>query len=202
MGLFVFGMFGILTNIYLGTSLIQEISEKRLYIILVRPISRTSLLLGKFSGTCLVLLSVFFAASGVWLFILYINQVPITLLHFLTLFFLLGEWIILASASLFFAVFTTPLLHGLFLFAFAFFGHYSKDLILYSTAHSNIFIKKTLLCLYYFIPNLELINFKGAMLYNEAISLGNIASGFLLVVLWTLILFTGSGIVFSKIKLL
>jgi len=198
MGLFLFGLFGILSNIYMGNLFIQEIRKKQLNVILVRPISRTLFLSGKFFGILLVLMSIFLTASSVWLLILKINQVAIAQAHYWALVFLFGEWMVIASASLLFAVFTSPLLHGFFVFFFAFFGHYSKDLIVYSATQANLALKQLILWLYYAIPNLELVNFRRQMLYDQAITIQNLTTGGILVLLWTLVLFTGASVIFSK----
>jgi len=112
-----------------------------------------------------------------------------------------AEWLIITSASLFFAVFTTPILHGMFIFSISFFGHFSKALVLYSSENINFILQKSLLFLYYSIPNLELLNFKTAMLYQEKITPEEIFSALFLTASWSLLFIIGACIIFSKRKL-
>ena len=198
MGAFCFGLFGILSNIYLGNILIQDITKKRLNIILTRPVSRSMFLTGKFFGMALVLATVFGIAAAAWIFLLRINEVTIKPAHGWILIFFYGEWLIIAASSIFFAAFTSPLLHAFFVFFFTFFGHYSWDLVLYSTTQTNIALKQLFVWLYYIIPNLEQINFRKHMLYESPIAVESILSGAGLVLLWVTVLLSGACIIFSK----
>ncbi len=200
-GFFFFGIFGLLTNIMIGSSLIREINEKRVYMIMVRPIGRTTFLIGKFIGNSFALLSIFLPVTLIWGLLIFLNHIDLSYLHIITLAFILGEWIIIAAASLFFATFTTPLIHGLFLFFIMFAGHFSRDLIIYSTTSSYSLVKELSIYLFYIIPNLELINFRTAALYNQTIETGQIFSGLAIVTCWTGALVACAAIIFSRKKL-
>ncbi|WP_320041318.1 hypothetical protein [uncultured Desulfobacter sp.] len=196
-GFFCIGLFGILCNIFMGGVFIREINEKNIYLILVRPIKRSTFVVGKFLGHCLTLVTIFVCASLIWYFILTINFVPVTPIFFTATLFILGEWIIIASISLFLGSFTTPLLHAIFLFSFVFIGHFSKDIVLYSITNTSLWLKNILIYSYYAIPNLELLNFKTTAIYSHPVDISQLFAALLLVCSWSVVFITGACIIFS-----
>ncbi|MBF0378597.1 MAG: hypothetical protein HQK72_14135 [Desulfamplus sp.] len=198
-GLYIFGIFGVLVNIYLSVSFMQEINAKRFYIILVRPVSTFQFLAGKYIGMCMLLLTLFLLMSLIWfLFILSNSFIQLTYLHALTLFFIFAEWTIIAAASVCFALFTNPLLQSLIVVSLYFFGHHSNDIYLYAQTKVHILTKQILMGLYYSIPNLELMNFRTIMLYGGDVEFKQILSALMIALLWIAVFFTASCTLFAK----
>ncbi|SLM33157.1 membrane hypothetical protein [Desulfamplus magnetovallimortis] len=196
-GLYCFGIFGILCNIYLSINFIQEINSKRFFLILVRPVSAFQFVSGKCLGMCILLLNIFFLMSVIWIVLLMSNNIKINPLYALTLMFIFAEWMIIAFASLFFSLFTTPLVQSLIVTAFYFVGHHSYDIYLYSqTKNIQAIMKNILTGIYYVIPDLELLNFRYSLIYNEIISFEQISHALLITLAWLFVFFTASYIVF------
>lgn len=178
MGFAVIGFWGLLAVLYLGSNLVrQEIKKQTVYLVLSRPVGRVTFLMGKFLGMMLVLLVLFVLLVFSWLLLLWAKNIPITSQHFWALGFILGEWILLASFSLFFAAFTSSLLHNFFLVGITFLGHWSNDLRIFALNAESLWTQKLLKIIYYFLPNLEALNFREAALYKETVDPGLLLQG-------------------------
>lgn len=199
-GFFCMGLFGIICNVFMGGGFIREISEKNIYLILVRPVSRSTFVIGKFLGHCFTLVTIFGCASAIWFFILTINHVPVNDIFFTAVVMILGEWMVIASMSLFLGSFTSPLLHAIFLFSFVFIGHFSKDIVLYATTNTSTWLEKILLYSYYAIPNLELLNLRTAAIYSHPMDVSQLCIGIVLICSWSVVFITGTCTVFSLKK--
>lgn len=160
-GFWTLGIWGVIAVIYLGSGVVKrEIQQKTIYLVLSRPMNRPTFIFGKYVGIILVLLSIFLMLSVAWLVLLQFHGIRIHLQHFIALGFIFGEWLLLAAISLFFASFTSPLLHNFFLVGITFLGHWSNDLRLFADNAQSIWLKKFLMGLYYALPNLEALNFR------------------------------------------
>ena len=202
-GFWVIGIWGLISVLYLGSNIVrQEIYQKTIYFVLSRPVHRTTFLLGKFFGMVIVLASLFVILALCWLLLLLSKGVPLNAGHLIALGFIFGEWVLLASFSLFFAAFTSPLLHNFFLVGLSFLGHWSRDLYLFSQNAESAIAKSLLSVIYHVLPNLDALNFRQAALYNEPINAGMLmlAGGVLLA--WMLTALVGANLVFSRRKLL
>ena len=90
-----------------------------------------------------VLAPIFCLLVLIWVILMYFNKIPLTMSHAWALIFIFGEWILISSFSLFFASFTTPVLHNFFLVGLSFLGHYSNDLRLFADNASVVWLKQT-----------------------------------------------------------
>jgi Cu-processing system permease protein len=203
-GFWVMGIWGLFAVIYLGSNIVrQEIERHTVYLILSRPVNRPTFLSGKFTGMVLVLFSAFCLLAAAWLAVMQFKAVPLTSRHFLALIFIFGEWILLAAFSLFFASFTSPLLHNFFLVGITFLGHWSNDLRLFAELADTIWIKNLLKGIYYVLPNLEALNFREAALYpNEIISSALIVEATGVLICWISAALIAANIIFVRRKLL
>ena len=203
MGFWLLGMWGLVAVLYMGSNIVRnEIQRHTVYLILSRPVSRTTFLLGKFFGMLLVLLSGFVLLSAVWLLLMVGSGIPMTGFHLLALLFIGGEWGLMAAFSLFFASFTSPMLHNLFLVGITFLGHWSNDLKLFASNTSEVWLQYLLKSLYYLLPNLEALNFREAALYNVPVSSALLLEGALVLAGWTGAALIAADLIFSRRRLL
>lgn len=202
-GFWVLGIWGLISVIFLGSNIIrQEIRCKTVYLILSRPVNRVTFLSGKFSGMLIVLIAVFSMLAISWLIILNLMSISITPQHFWALIFIFGEWVLLASFSLFFSTFTTPVLHNFFLAGITFLGHWANDLYLFAKNTEEIWLKILLKTVYYVLPNLEAFNFRAAAVYNEALPHTLLLEAAFVLLCWILTIQIAANLIFSNRKLL
>lgn len=169
-GFWIIGMWGLITTVFLGIASIQrEIQKKTVYMIFSRPVERYVFILGKFCGILIVMMMVNSVLSLVFIIQLSLAGEVISLKLCLALVSIFLEWVVLAGFSLFFSVFTSPLLHGFFLSSIYFMGHWSNYLYAFAYNTENLFYKYVLIVMYNGFPNLEALNYRTLALYDETI---------------------------------
>lgn len=203
MGFWVLGMWGLLAMLYLGAGIVRrEFQQKTVYLILSRPVHRATFLLGKFSGISLVLATLFVVLALFFGMLLALSSITIQTQHAWAIAFIFGEWILLASLSLFFASFTSPILHNFFLVGFTFLGHWSGDLRIFAENVEEPFLKNFLLGLHYGLPNLEILNFRKEALFDLPIPPDVILQGMVVLFFWILTLLVTANVIFSRRRIL
>jgi len=203
MGFWILGIWGLISVGYLGANIVgKEIQQKTIYLILSRPVSRTTFISGKFAGTVMVLTTAFVLLASVWLLLVKLQAVDLTLMYLWALIFIWGEWILLASVSLFFATFTSPMLIGFFLTGIYFLGHWSRDLYMFAVNAKGALIKTVLKLIYFLIPNLEVLNFREAAIYGESVSVTVLLEGAAVLIGWIVVVLVSANLIFSRRKLL
>lgn len=203
MGYWIMGMWGLIAVLYLGSGIIKhELQRKTVYLVLSRPVDRPTFMLGKFFGMVLVLASAFALLAAAWLLLAASRGISLTAAHFWALGFIFGEWMLLAALSLFFASFTSPLLHNFFLISVAFLGHWSNELKIFADNAKTDTLKFLLNALYYLLPNLEALNFREAALYNDVIGQTVIWQGALVLFGWTATALIAANLIFMRRRLL
>jgi len=202
-GFWILGVWGLLAVLYLGSNMVKnEIKHKTVYLILSRPVTRVTFMMGKYCGMLLVLGTAFAMLTLAWIFILYLNGIPFMVAHAYAVLFIFGEWMFLAALSLFFASFTSPLLHNFFLIGISFLGHWSNDLRILASNLESPGLKSLLLAIYYLLPNLEALNFREAAIYRQDIALQFILNSAGLLLGWILSALIAANIVFFNRKLI
>ena len=194
----MFGTWGLGATIYLGANIIkQEYHRRTVYLILSRPVTRSAFLTGKFLGIVLVLLCIFCSLFLFTVLIFKIVPIQITPMHLLAMLFIFGEWILLAAMSIFFAAFTSPVLQAIFMVSIYFSSHWSRDLYIFASNSHNIVLKNTLSFIYYTLPNLEALNFRGEALYGRVVPHQLLFEGGLVLICWTAVFFAAANLIFS-----
>jgi len=203
MGFWVIGLWGLFTVLYLGANIIsRELKHHTIYMVLSRPVNRSVFLIGKFTGMLIVLFVIFLLLSTMWLGLLLFENIDISITHFVALGFIFGEWVLLAALSLFFASFTSPLLHNFFLFGITFLGHWSNDLRLFAENAKDIWLQYILKIIYLILPNLEALNFREHALYQQNISFPLCSEGVVVLFFWICSALAAANFIFARRKLI
>ena len=201
-GFFFIGFWGLLTSVFLGATVVnKEIQDKTLYLLLVRPMSRGTYLIGKWLGLVATLLIIFVGISSVFLINLKMNGIAILIPHFMALACIFMEWCLLATFSLMFSTFTTPFLNGLFVYCVWMLGHLSNDLLIYYRNVSDQSYSILLKIIHMIIPNLEAINFRSDVIYGKSIEPVLFGMALSVSVLWIVTILILSATIFSFRKL-
>lgn len=202
-GFWILGVWGLVIVLYLGSNIVrQEIQRKTVYLVLSRPVHRGTFLLGKFAGMLVVLSAEFILLSLAWIIVLKISAVEISGLHVWALAFIFGEWILLSAFSLFFATFTSPLLHNFFLVGVAFLGHWSQDLRSLVENVPSQAAKLMFNLIYHLLPNLDALNFRAAALYQEPVEADIFINALVVLLLWIISALIGANLIFMRRRLL
>ena len=171
LGLSTLSFFGLLVTIVVGGALVhQEIDKRSIYIVLARPVGRTSYLLGKWlglvatlAGTGLVLGAVLAAAAwqlrGPEALLPVVQSVYLTCLSFCTL----------CSLAIFFSALSTPLLSSLYTIGMYVAGWWVLDLRDMAEQLGG-FPGMALSVASHVLPNLEVFNARLAVAHLEPVA--------------------------------
>jgi ABC-type transport system involved in multi-copper enzyme maturation permease subunit len=158
--------------IFIGSTLLgKEIESRTLYMILSRPISRTSFMTGKVLGLSSVLIINTLVLSTVSLIIYYFLGGKINLLMFWAAWFLLIEAFIMMLFAVLFSLLTNNSLAIIYTLTVWIVGHSlsaASNSLFAKLSNFWSFILKVISCL---IPDLEKINLKDFLIYEQTISL-------------------------------
>jgi len=155
-------IFGLLISIFLGISLVsKEISRRTIYTILSKPIRRWEFLLAKYIGLSLTLLLNTVVMSLVLSGTLRLVGEHFTMQIFIPIGMIYLECLVVMAVAMLFSTFTTATLSAIFTIAIYVSGQFSSDLVGFSQNQKfSLANKKTMMFIYYTVPNLDYFNFK------------------------------------------
>lgn len=167
-GLGIMSLSNLAIAIFIGSTLLsKEIEQRTLYMVLSRPISRVSFLLGKIAGLSTVLL-LNSAVLGSLSIILFIQQGGAYQPLFLwTLFFAFLEALIVMVFAVFFSLITSMTLSVICTFAVCVTGHALNETSKIFFLKITPVFKAIVDACYFFIPNLYKLNLKDFLLYQQ-----------------------------------
>jgi ABC-type transport system involved in multi-copper enzyme maturation permease subunit len=159
--------FSVLIAILIGGRLVYKEMEKRtLYLILSRPVSRTTFIVGKYLGLMLVLFDSLVIMTGVFYLFLLLLHIPASYLLLWSLVLTFFEVAIITALAIFFSTFSTPITSAIFTFVLYFIGHLTPDLKSLARIAKSPVVSFLSDILYYFLPNLANFNIKAQVVHN------------------------------------
>ncbi|MEA9354663.1 ABC transporter permease subunit [Bacteriovorax sp. PP10] len=171
-GLGIMSLSNLAIAIFIGSTLLsKEIEQRTLYMILSRPISRTSFLLGKILGLSSVLL-LNTLILGILSIFLFMQQggTGQALFPWVLLFSFFEALIILVFA-VFFSLITNVTLSVICTFAICVTGHALNETSRLILVKLSPVLKLIIDTCFFFIPNLYKLNLKDFLLYQQTIDL-------------------------------
>ncbi len=185
--------------IVLGSNLLQkEIDSKTLYMILSRPISRSSFIVGKFLGlsTVLVINTALLGCAGIS-FYLFLGGEYNNLL-FIAVFFCLIESFILLLFGVLFSLITTTTMSVVCTISILVFGHLITDTTTAFFTKLTPFFVQTLKVASWVIPDLEKFNIKDFIIYKQSLPDLYLLNSFLYGICFIILLFLVINLIFQK----
>lgn len=123
-------IFGLITTLFLGSSLIyNEISKNTILLLLSKNPSRTTFILGKFFGFSAILLLLYFILWIAFLWVIWMHWLAFDPVYFIVLLFSYLKILIVLSLLLLFSTFMSPFISLLI------------SLAVYLLAHTIVFVK-------------------------------------------------------------
>ncbi|MCX5782492.1 MAG: ABC transporter permease subunit [Elusimicrobia bacterium] len=143
------------------TLILEEMEQKTIYLVLTRPVSRSSYLIGRFTGLLAAVLCGMALMAIVHLGVLFLNGWKFTPRYILGL-CLSGEKImVIGSLALFFSLFSTSAVSSIsFTVFFWILGHFSQEINFISNRTKDVIPKVLGKIIYYLIPNLQYFNLR------------------------------------------
>ncbi|TFG91206.1 MAG: hypothetical protein E4H16_00170 [Candidatus Atribacteria bacterium] len=160
-GLAGISIFGVLTVIVVGSSLVhKEIDKKAIYTVITRPVSRIEYILGKFSGIVLALTILMTALIAVMSVMVLIGRGQVTVAVFMAAYLSILEMIVMSAVVIFFSTFTSPILTSFFSLCFFVAGSLSGDLTVFADRYGGTVMRYFSKGFYYMLPNLKIFNLR------------------------------------------
>jgi Cu-processing system permease protein len=183
LGLTATSIFGVIIAVFIGIGLVsKEVERRSIYGLLVKPIHRYQLVLGKYAGLTLTLaVNVAVMAVALYAVLLYMSwgvsplvqrawdapAVDPTLLEAIVLIFV--ELMVVTAIALFFSTFSTPILSAAFTFALFIVGHFSADLRNFEQVVDSAAAARVARTLYWILPNLAQFDIKAQVVHAQAV---------------------------------
>jgi len=198
-GLATMSLTGLLMAIFIGVGLLGvEISNKTVYGVLSRPVSREAFITGKFAGLAATLIVNFILIAGVFFAGIRSLGVSVAPAVILAVVLLLVEMLLITAAAIFFSTFTTPTLAAIFTIGFYCAGHLN-DLMNIGLQHQKSAVWQTILkALNATLPNLEFFNIRTRVVYDLPIPDSFVIQAGVYGILYTLLLLLFSMLIFTR----
>jgi ABC-type transport system involved in multi-copper enzyme maturation permease subunit len=199
MGLASINVIGVIIAIFVGIGLVsKEIERRTIYTILAKPISRSQFILGKYLGLIITLGVNLVIMFDVFVFTLWMTQVPITMVLVQAVALMMVEFLVVTATALFFSTFSTPTLSAALTLGLYFIGHLTSDLKSLAEKSSSEVTKAVMTALYYLCPNLEVLNIKGQAVSGVSLAWSYQLSATLYGLLYASLLLAGAAAIFQK----
>jgi ABC-type transport system involved in multi-copper enzyme maturation permease subunit len=164
-------VFGLLIAIFVGIGLVhKEIQRRTIQILLAKPISRPSFVLGKYLGLMLVIalnMAIMTAALVGLLAVFSPTGVPWGSLVAVLL--ILVELMVVTAVAVLFSTFSTPTLSAMLTLGVWIIGRFSSDLVLLARRSEDPALKTLVTLVHMLLPNLEKFDVKHLVVYGMAI---------------------------------
>jgi ABC-type transport system involved in multi-copper enzyme maturation permease subunit len=165
-GLSAISLFGVLTAVFVGVSLVfKEIERRTIYTLLAQPVRRWQFVCGKFCGLFGVLaMNVGLMTVALGAILLVRGEAPWQLLPAVLL--ILVELAVVTAFALFFSSLTNPILAAVWTFSLYVAGHLSWSLKLLREKVPEGIARTVCDGLYWVLPNLERLNLKAEVVHG------------------------------------
>ncbi len=197
-GLATMSLSGLLLAIFIGVGMLgKEMSQKTVYHVVTKPVSRAQFVCGKFAGLLATLLLNYLMMSAIFLAtLLYLGgAVKLPLIYAILLIW--AEMSVVISASILFSTLTTPMLASFFSLAFYIAGHYNDLLSIKLVEAKGSLYPELLRAIYYILPNLEHFNVRDNIVYGIALPMSYYGLAIIYGVLYTALFLAFACIFFS-----
>ncbi|MFZ4713036.1 MAG: ABC transporter permease [Bacteriovoracaceae bacterium] len=185
--------------LFLGVGLIsQEIENRTVYMVLSRPVDRSSFLIGRILGMLGIQLLNFVILGGLALSIYILYAGTINQLIMWTLIYIFMESLIILLLVVFFSLITNKIISVSNTIILLFCGHVLNDTKLTNFLQNHIAFKWTLNLYTYIFPNFYRLNLKDFVLYEQTLPPSYLWTNFFYALFYSLFLVFVSCYIFNK----
>jgi ABC-type transport system involved in multi-copper enzyme maturation permease subunit len=162
LGLSAIEFFALLTAGFAAVTLIlEEMDSKTIYLVLTRPVARSTYLVGRYLGLLLAIYAGMLVMSCLHLGILFLKGWAFTPRYFLALFLSAEKITIIGSVALFFSLFSSSAVSSIsFTVFFWLLGHFSEEISFLGSKLAGFLPQLLVKTVYYVIPNMQLFNLR------------------------------------------
>jgi ABC-type transport system involved in multi-copper enzyme maturation permease subunit len=160
-GLGSMGVLLVVLTIFLSSGVLsREIERKTLFLVVSKPITRRTFLLGRMAGNMVTLATVLAAMGCLLLLELLVLRVPIGAVHLIALAMLWFELLVVASIGTLMSSFTGQVVSIFVTSSLYFAGHLGPDIYKLAAKAKVPALQALGKAVYYLLPNLDRLNFR------------------------------------------
>lgn len=161
-GLNAIEFFALLTIGFSAVTLVlEEMESKTIYLVLTRPVSRVTYLVGRYLGLLAAVYCGMLLMAVMHVALLKLNGWDFAMRYPLAILLSAGKIAVIGSLSLFFSLFSTSAVSSIsFTVFFWVLGHFSEEISFLSSKLQSIIPKLVLKAVYYLVPNLQYFNLR------------------------------------------
>ncbi len=171
-------------SVFFGAGFISSDMDKKLWMILTRPIRPSVFFLGRYFGLTGLLFLGWLSLSLLLVLFFVFLKIPIQLILLYALLGFLVESLFLLAFVLFFASYSQSFLVSFYCLSIFIIGHFLETLF-YFIEKMPGGLSLILSQILSFLPNLERINWKSAVVYQDQIAFSDWALSSVPIILWT-----------------
>jgi ABC-type transport system involved in multi-copper enzyme maturation permease subunit len=199
LGLAAASLFGILTTVIVGSSLIHRDIEKRtIYTVLSKPVRRGEVVLGKFLGLGALIGILILAMLVIHQLVIFTNEGTFDLSLLIAYPFALIEISVILSILLLFSSFSSSTLASIMGVIFFVIGHAMPDLKLFAESTKVPALKHMAYAFYYVLPNLENFNIRTDLVHKIPLQTDQLIFSVCYGVMYTVFLLYLTTIIFER----
>ena len=191
-------MLAVLAVFLSSAQLSREIDRRNLFLVLGKPISRGTFLLGRFAGTMLTLLALLLLMGALFCVEVYFYGTPLRVTQLTAIGMLWIELLVLSSIGFLTSSFASQYVSAIVTIAVYFAGHLSSDLYKLSERTESLVLQWVGKLAYYVIPNLTRLNFRSRATYDVPAPLSLIADSAVYGVLYSAAVLALALFLFSR----
>jgi Cu-processing system permease protein len=198
-GLATMSIAGLLLAVFIGVGLLgREVSQKTVYHVVTKPVSRSLFVCGKFAGLFATLVCTFAVMSVFFMATLHFLGGTVNTQLILAVLLIWVEMSVMISAAVLFSTLTSPLLASVYSLAFYIAGHLNDLLSLKLVESSGPLYPVLLKAIYFLVPNLEHFNIRDNVVYEIGLPPSYFGLAVAYGVLYTMLFLLLSCALFSK----
>lgn len=169
--------------VFFGSGFIAADLDKKLWMILTRPVRPSALFLGRYLGLSALLFLGWLALSSLLILFFFFLKIPIQPALFFALFGFFLESLLLLAFVFLFSSYVSSFLVLFYSLSVFVIGHFLESLF-YFAEKAPPGLKIALTQAFRFLPNLEKVNWKSAVVYQDQIPFSELAFSSLYIFLW------------------
>ena len=174
----------VILSVFFGSGLISnDLEGKVIWNVLTRPVRPALFFFGRYLALSIIIILALVALSFLLIVFFVYLKIPIQLVLFYALLGFLFESLLLLAFVLFFSSFVSNFLVLFYCLCLFIVGHFLESLFYFidkSSGALSIFLYQGIR----FFPNLEKINWKSAVVYQDSLSLQEVVTSSLYMFLW------------------
>jgi ABC-type transport system involved in multi-copper enzyme maturation permease subunit len=198
LGLSAISLFGVMTAMFVGVSLVfKEIEKRTIYTLLAQPVRRWQFVVGKYIGLALVLaMNVAVMASTLFVLVATYGESPMDLVPAVVL--ILVELLLITSFAILFSAYTNPILAAVGTAAVYVVGHVIWSFELLADRVPPGFARTLCEVAYWILPNLDRLDVKTLAVHGVPIGVDYVGAAVLYGAGYALVVLILACVVFER----